>query len=99
MDPSRGFLVTQILSQPVLRSPEGTADGAFVDAPLRGDLWDGLLLKIVGNKCLLLQRCQLRLNDPLDALQLYLTGKLRAEISVKAYISHSGNSPFRSIWR
>ena len=72
------------------------ADGAFVHATVRGDLGQGLFLKIKGNKGLPLQGRQLLLHHPLHPLQLHLPGQPGAEVALIQYIFHSGSTPCRS---
>ena len=72
------------------------ADGAFVHTTVRGDLGQGLFLKIKGNKGLPLQGRQLLLHHPLHPLQLHLPGQPGAEVTLIQYIFHSGSTPCRS---
>ena len=90
------FLISQAPPQLVLCPMEGTADGAFVDSSLRGDLGNGQLLEIVGNNGLTLELSQFLLDHPLDPLQLDMPRESGTQISIKLYISHSGNTPSRS---
>ena len=72
------------------------ADGAFVHAPVCGDLGQGLLLEVKGDEGLPLQGGQLLLHHPLHPLQLHLPGQPGAQIALIQYIFHSGSTPCRS---
>ena len=72
------------------------ADGAFVHAPVCGDLGQGLLLEVKGDEGLPLQGGQLLLHHPLHPLQLHLPGQPGAEVALIQYIFHSGSTPCRS---
>lgn len=89
-------LIFQAPAQLFLRPVEGAADGAFIDATAGCDLRYGLLLEIVGNNGLPLEFCQLLLNDPLYSLKLDVPGQSGTQVTFKEYISHCGNTPFRS---
>ena len=85
--------IFQAPPDPLLRTMEGAADGAFVYAPFPGDLWDGLLLEIVGDDHLLLAVGELLADHPFYPLELYLPGQPGPQIAVKEYISHCANTP------
>ena len=69
------LLIPQISSQFLLCPAEGSADGAFVHAPLTRDLGDGLLLEVVGGEGLPLQFRQFLPDHPLDPLELHIPGQ------------------------
>lgn len=93
---------TLILQKPshfLLRPVEGSADGAFVDAPVTGDLGQGLVLEVVGLDGVALEVGQLLLEHLLHPLHLKLPGDVAEPAGATWYIFHCGSTPGRSSGR